>query len=149
MSEFFQLGHCCKDLISLNTVSKFQNLLHLLDILKCDSVTLDEFVISDNTESSYLHIFIQEHPTPPDFWMWKEAILQLCLGTTTLPTVLGRQVRPPHSPHEWFAPADNSQLYRIGNDPTCPFFCTKMSGKGTGPAMEASMTGRLMNRGYT
>ncbi len=88
-----------KDLISLNTVRKFQNLLHLLDISKCNGV-LDDFVISDRTESSSLHVFQQKDPTPTDFWMWKEAILRLCSGTTTLPTVLGRHIRPPHTPRE-------------------------------------------------
>ncbi len=75
MLEFFQVGYCGKDLISLNTMRKFQNLLHLLDVSKCNGVTLDDFVISDHTENFYLQIFPQEDPTPTDFWMWKEAIL--------------------------------------------------------------------------
>ncbi len=84
---------------------------------------MDEFIISDRSESSSLHVFPQEDLTPTDFWMWKEAILQLCSGTTTLPTVLGRYVCPPHTPCGCFGSADNLQLYQIDDDPTRPSFC--------------------------
>jgi hypothetical protein len=98
MSEFFCVGYRGKDLILLNIVCKFQNILHLSDISKCDGVTLNDSVISDRSERSSLHIFPQEYPTPMDFWIWKDAIYRLCSGTKTLPTVLGRYVCSPHTP---------------------------------------------------
>ena len=116
----------------LNIVHKFHNILHLSDTSKCDGVTLDDFVISDHTERSSLHVFPQEDLTPTDFWIWKEAIHRLCSGTTTLPTVLGGCVCPPHTPCEWFVSVDALRLFWIGDDPTILSFCTYIVRQGRG-----------------
>ncbi len=70
MSEFFHLGYCGKQLVALNIVRHFQNLIHVLDIVKCDGVTLDEFVVLDSMEVSVSHVFSCKEPTVADFRLW-------------------------------------------------------------------------------
>jgi hypothetical protein len=66
MSEFFHLGYQGRDLVALNIVCLFCNLLHLSDISKCDGFTLNKFVISNSAESLVLHAFPWEQPSPFD-----------------------------------------------------------------------------------
>ncbi len=68
MSEFFNLGYRKNDLVSLNIVCRFQNLLHVSNIVKCRR-TINEFVTSEYLEVSIHHTFPQEEPTPADFRM--------------------------------------------------------------------------------
>ena len=89
MSEFFIIGYQGKELLALNIVRHYRNLLHLSDISKCDGVTLDEYNVSDCLETSALHVFPREEPTSSNHHLWGEAISRLCSGTTTLPTSLG------------------------------------------------------------
>ena len=49
MSEFYLLGYCSKELIPLNTVCLFWNLIHMSDIIQSDEYLLDEFVVSDSS----------------------------------------------------------------------------------------------------
>ncbi len=67
MSEFFHLGYWENDLVSLNILCCFQNLLHVFDIVKCDGCTINEFVTSEYLEVSIHHTFPREEPTPADF----------------------------------------------------------------------------------
>jgi hypothetical protein len=85
MSEFYRLGYRNKELVSLNIVRHFCNLFHLSDISKCDGVTLDEYVLTNQSELSTRHVFLWEEPTSDDQRLWKEAILRLCSGTSILP----------------------------------------------------------------
>jgi hypothetical protein len=71
MSEFFCLGYCGKQLVALNIVWHFCNLLHVSDIVKCNGVTLDEFVVSNSTEVSVSHVFSCKEPTAADFRLWE------------------------------------------------------------------------------
>ena len=48
---FFCVGYCGKDLVSLNIVRLFRNILHLSDISKCDGTTLDKFTVLDYLNS--------------------------------------------------------------------------------------------------
>jgi hypothetical protein len=66
MSEFYQLGYHGKNLIALNTVSLFWNLIHVSDIVQCDGYSLDEFVVLDSSEESVLHTSPHEEPTVSD-----------------------------------------------------------------------------------
>jgi hypothetical protein len=68
MSKFFHLGYRGKDLVSLNIVRCFCNLLHISDITKYDGVMLDKFYISTLSEESALHVFPREEPTLLDFY---------------------------------------------------------------------------------
>jgi hypothetical protein len=52
MSEFFCLVYWGRDLGALNIVRLFCNHLHLSDISKCDGSTIDEFDISNSTETT-------------------------------------------------------------------------------------------------
>jgi hypothetical protein len=61
------MGYCSKDLILLNDVHKFQNILHLSNTSNCNGITLDDFVISDRTERSSLHVFHMMNQHPPIF----------------------------------------------------------------------------------
>ncbi len=66
MLEFYRIGYRGKDLLALNIVRHYRNLLHLSDISKCDGVTLDEYIVSDCAEIPALHEFPCEEPTPSD-----------------------------------------------------------------------------------
>jgi hypothetical protein len=57
MSEFFCLGYRKNDLVSLNIVCRFRNLLHVSDIVKCNECTINEFVTSEYSEVSIHHTF--------------------------------------------------------------------------------------------
>ena len=96
MSEFFRIGYRGKELLALNIVHHYHNLLHLSDISKCNGIALNEYIVSDCLEISALHVFPPEDPTPSDHHLWREAISRLCSGTTTLPTRLGPFVCFPH-----------------------------------------------------
>jgi hypothetical protein len=65
MSEFYRIGYWGKELLALNIVRHYRNLLHLSDISKCDGVTLDEYIVSDCSEISALHVFPCKEPRPP------------------------------------------------------------------------------------
>jgi hypothetical protein len=124
MSDYFCVGYCRKDLVSLNIVRWFCNILHLSDISKCDSTTLDKFAVSDYSELSSWYVFPREEPTTTDFRIWKDAVRHLCSGMTTLPTRLGLYIRPPHLPMPWYTTEDTRQLYRVGDSPATPSYCT-------------------------
>ncbi len=113
MSEFFRLGYWGRDLAALNIVRLFRNLHQLSDISKCDGSTLDEFVISNSTESLVLHVFPWEQLSPSDLHLWKEAICCLCSGTAILPCTLGRHIRLPYLPGPWFTTTDCARLYHV------------------------------------
>jgi hypothetical protein len=92
--------------------------------------------------------FLQEDPTLTDFQMCKEAVLRLCSGTPYPLFQGGMSVLP--------IPLVNGLRQRTTCNytglamipPALPSAPT-MSCKGVGPPTEASMTGHLMNRGYT
>jgi hypothetical protein len=115
MSEFFHLGYQKNDLVSLNILCFFQNLLHVSNIVKCDGCTIDAFVTSEYLEVSIHHTFPQEEPTPADFRMWRDAIHQLCNGTTRLPYMLGHFLHQPHLPTVWYTDSTASRLFRPNN----------------------------------
>jgi hypothetical protein len=112
MSEFFRLGYQKNDLVYLNVVCGFQNLLHVSDIVKCNGCTIDEFATSEFLEVSIHHTFPREEPTPAYFRMWRDAIHRLCNGTTRLPYKLGHFLRQPHLPTMWFTDSTASRLFR-------------------------------------
>jgi hypothetical protein len=68
-SEIFHLGYQKNDIVSLNIVCRFQNLLHVSNIVKCDGCTIDEFVTSEYLEVSIHHTFPREEQIPADFRM--------------------------------------------------------------------------------
>ena len=74
MAEFYRVGYRAKQLVALNVVRCYQNLLHVSDIVKCDGNTLDEFVLSDSIKTSVLYTFPREDPTTLDFKLWDEAV---------------------------------------------------------------------------
>jgi hypothetical protein len=113
MLESFCLGYWGRDLAALNIICLFPNLLHLSDISKCDSSTLDKFVISNSPESLVLHVFPREQPSPSDFHLWKEAIGHLCSGTAILLYTLGRHICLPHLLVLWFTTTDYAHLYHV------------------------------------
>ncbi len=57
MSEFFCVGYRGKDLVSLNIVRQFCDILHLTDVSKCDGTTLDKFTVLDYSELSSWYVF--------------------------------------------------------------------------------------------
>ena len=112
MSEFFRLGYRGRDLVALNIVRRFRNLLHVSDIVKCDGRTIDEYVTSEFSEESVELTFPREEPTPSDFRLWKDAVRLLCGSTTQLPYTLGPYLRRPHLPSEWYTDATADKLFR-------------------------------------
>jgi hypothetical protein len=74
MSKFFRVGYRGSDLAAQNIVRRHPNLLHLSDILKCDGITLDKFVISNYAERLQKHVFPREEPTASDLSLWRDAI---------------------------------------------------------------------------
>ncbi len=74
MSEFFWVGYHGSNLVVLNIVRRHQNLLHLSDILKCDGIMLDKFVISEYAERSQGHVFLREAPIASDLRLWRETV---------------------------------------------------------------------------
>jgi hypothetical protein len=66
MAEFYQIGYRGKQLTGLNIVCCFWNLLHVSDIVHCDSLTVDEFVLLDNAEVSPKYTFPREQTTTSD-----------------------------------------------------------------------------------
>ncbi len=113
MAELFRLGYCSKELLALNIVWRFRNLLHVSDIAKCDGHTLDEFVVSDFAEELVHHVFPREEPTWADLQVWNKAISRLCSGSTSLPYTLGPYVHHPHLPQMWFTTATSETLFRV------------------------------------
>jgi hypothetical protein len=124
MSDFFCVGHCGKDLVSLNIVRQFLNILHLSDISKYDGTTLDEFAVLDQSELSIWYVFPQEEPMATDLRIWKDAVRGLCSRTTMLLNQLGLYIHPPHLPVSWYTTEDTRQLYRVGDNPATPSCCT-------------------------
>ncbi len=133
ISEFFWLGYRSKDLESLNIVRQCRNLIHVLDIIKCDGKTLDEFITLDSIEVSETHTFPQEQPTKSDFQLWNEAIIKLCLGSTNLPYILGNFLRKPHLPRRWYTTAEADCLYRenLVSPPSHDIYRHQRTGVGT------------------
>jgi hypothetical protein len=133
MSEFYRIGYQGKELLALNIVRHYRNLLHLSDISKCDEVTLDEYIVLDCLEIFAQHVFPRKEPTPSDHRLWREAISWLCLGTTTLPTSLGPFVRFPHIHCQWFTNEEADTLYLVGDESSPPRFDTyhRRSGHST------------------
>jgi hypothetical protein len=122
MSEFFRIGYRGKDLLALNVMRKFRNLLHVSDIVKCNGHTINEFIISDSSELSVHHTFPLEDPTTSDFRLWKTAKERICDGTTNIPYTLGQFVREPHLPVRWYTTPGAGDLYRIDKDgATCKY----------------------------
>jgi hypothetical protein len=120
MSNFFCLGYYGKELAALNIVRRFQNLLHVSDIVKCDGVTLDKFVVLDSTEESVLHVFPHKEPTQSDHRLWYKAINRLCSGSSSLPYTLGQYVHLPHLPCTWFTTDLSEVLYRVREEEPSP-----------------------------
>jgi hypothetical protein len=102
MLEFYWLGYCSKELIALNTVCVFWNLIHVSDIIQCDGYSLDEFVVLDSSEELVLHTFPHKEPTVSNFRLWQQTICLLCGGTIHLPYQQGRFLSQPHLLREWF-----------------------------------------------
>ncbi len=122
MSEFFQVGYRGSNLAVLNIVQRHQNLLHLSDILKCDGITLDEFVVSEYAERLQGHVFPREEPIALDLRLWREAVHQLCAGTSILLVALGCFLQPAHIACQWFTTVDATMLYQTGGDPDAPMY---------------------------
>jgi hypothetical protein len=110
------VGYRGNDLEALNIVPWYHNLIHLFNFSKCNGKTLNEFVVLDYTEIYHLHIFLREEPLAADIRLWRNAIHQLCAGTTSLPVSLGRFICPPHITCRWFTTADMRMLYRVDNN---------------------------------
>jgi hypothetical protein len=83
--QVFYVGYRGKDLVSLNIVHWFHNILHLSDTSKCDNTTLEKFSVLDYLELSSQYVFPQEEPTATDFRIWKDAVRCLCSRTKMLP----------------------------------------------------------------
>jgi hypothetical protein len=132
ISEFFRLGHRSKNLESLNIVRRCRNLIHVSDIVKCNGKTLDEFITSDSTELSEAHIFPREQPTESDFRLWNEAMIKLCLGTNSLPYILGNYLRKPHLPWRWYTNENADCLYCESSGSTLSHTIYRRQGTGVG-----------------
>jgi hypothetical protein len=115
MSEFFHLGYQENNLVLLNIVCRFQNLLCVSDIVKCNRSTINEFVTSEFSKDSIQHIFPQEEPTPADFRMWRDTIHRLGNGSTRLPYTLGHFIREPHLPSVWYTYCTATRLFCSNN----------------------------------
>jgi hypothetical protein len=121
ISKFFCLGCRGKQLVA-NIVWRFCNLLHVSDIVKCNGVTLDEFVVSDSTEVLVFHVFFCKEPTAANFRLWEEAIASLLSGSAILPCYLGWYLCPPHFPRSWFTTEPPTFLYRVHDEPAVPTY---------------------------
>jgi hypothetical protein len=124
MAELFRLGYCAKELLALNIVWRFHNLLHVLEIAKCDGHTLDKFVVSDFAEELVHHVFPRKEPTWADLRVWNKAILRLCSGSTSLPCTLGPYVCHPYLPQTWFTTATSETLFRVQKGTHGPLYDT-------------------------
>jgi hypothetical protein len=108
-------------------------LIHVLDIIKCDGKTLDEFITSDSIEVSEAHTFPWEQPTKSDFWLWNKAMIILCSGSTSSPYILGNFLRKPHLPWSWYTTAEADCLYRenLVSPPSHNIYRRRRRGVGT------------------
>ena len=88
------------------------------DISKADGITLDEFVLLDEVETSESFTFPQEEPTRADFGLWDEAISHLCSGMKLLPYPLGKCLQSPHLPCQWFTTLQATEVYHTPDNPT-------------------------------
>ncbi len=133
ISDFFWLGYRSKDLESLNIVRRCRNLIHVLDIIKCDEKTLDEFITSDLIEVSEAHTFPREQPTESDFRLWNKAMIKLCSGSTSLPYILGNFLSKPYLPWSWYTTAEADCLYHesLVSSPSHDIYCCQRTGVGT------------------
>jgi hypothetical protein len=131
MAEFHCVGYQGKELVALNIVHCFQNLFHLLNISKCDGITLDKFVVLDYSEISISYIFPREEPTPSIFCIGKNAICHLCYGTVRLPYCLGPYLRNPYLSQVWFTTLTADVLYQNIEDEAHPNFNSYTSSLGS------------------
>ncbi len=63
-----------------------------------------------------MHVFPHKEPTQSNHRLWEEVIARLCNGSSSLPYLLGRYVRPPHLPLNWFTTHLSEALYRVQED---------------------------------
>ena len=85
MSEFFRIGYRGKELLALNIVHHYHNLLHLSDISKCNGIALNEYIVSDCLEISTLHVFPRKEPTLSDHRLMDRSNFSAMLGDNHTP----------------------------------------------------------------
>ena len=116
MEEFAHAGSAHKDLVSLNTVRKSKQLLHLSDIVCCDGRTVDRDILTREPGAESCHGFPVEWPVAVDYKLWDHAIRAISSSTYFLPEALGPFLKSPHQDILWRTSSTNDRLYRIWND---------------------------------
>ena len=81
MEEFAHAGFAHKDLVSLNTVRKYKQLLHLSDIVCCDGKTIDRDILTREPGFESCHGFPVEWPIAADYKLWDHAIRAISSST--------------------------------------------------------------------
>ena len=111
MPEFMRLGYSDTELVRLNTVRRFQQVVFLSDIVGASGSGLDERYLrrrQDEEEWSTIK-FPQECPSHGDFQLWKNAIWQV-VPEVGLPVRLGRFLHEGYKKWEWRLVRDEQHL---------------------------------------
>ena len=111
MEAFIQAGYSDEHLVRLNRVQKHKKLLHLLDIIKCDGVSVKDGFLGDAVGVSHKYVFLLEQPITANFHLWDEAVQNISSAGFILSTRLGRYLRKGHLHSRWFLLEDKTQLF--------------------------------------
>jgi hypothetical protein len=102
MSDFMCTGHFCHpDLISLNIMSMHKKIIHKLDIVLCDGITIKAEMLTDQPGHSGIHTFPIQHPTPADLNLWKLGLRKLSSNFHVFMVKLQEYISPPHNHPRW------------------------------------------------
>ena len=99
----------------INRVRKFLGVHSLADVVLCDGRTIDPVVLGRRPLVSSRE-FSVEHPTPSDFRLFRQAVINLSSQSFTLRTTLGPYVATPHRSSIWFASPCRRFLYKASSE---------------------------------
>lgn len=100
---------------AINRVRKFKGLHSIADLVLCDGVTVDPWVLTkDPSDSS--RVFSVEKPTRADFSLFRSAVTLFASDSLRLPHPLGPYVAHPHRRDVWFSNCDATEVYKVIDD---------------------------------
>lgn len=121
---------CSTDLYSplqreaINRVRKFLGLHSLADVVLCDGRTVDPLVLTRQPVPSSRE-FSVERPTPSDFRLFRQAIVNISSQSLTLRSALGHYVATPHRVMDWFVSPCRHFLYQsVGESSYVRYSCS-------------------------
>ena len=98
--NFSLLGYAGNDICALNIIKHFKGVVHLSDILLCDSKTVDPAMLQFWPGQSR-YVFPYQQPRQDDWKLWLQSIQDVTSAQHTLQAPLGWYLHPPHRLDIW------------------------------------------------